>query len=209
MKHWVFDLDGTLVDSFPIYFRTLEVVFGKYGARFTPELRHAAVTDSMPEFFARHVPLANVTEAMALLTVRCDADAEHVKPYDGIMELLEDLKARGHGIAVWTNRDLSSAELILKHTGIERHIELCVSGSCVPRRKPHADGMTPITKQLQCVASDITMVGDHDHDVLAARAAGARPVRVSWNDHSAQEPCPHSHAQFYTVLEFARWAIGK
>ena len=110
---------------------------------------------------------------------------------------------------LWTNRDFSSAELILRHSGLGRHVELCVSGTCVPRRKPHGDGMAPITERLKCVAQDITMVGDHDHDMMAARAVGSRAIRVSWNDHSAQEPCIHSEAQFYKVHDFSRWALGK
>ena len=31
MKHWVFDLDGTLVDSSPAYEKAIEIIFSNFG----------------------------------------------------------------------------------------------------------------------------------------------------------------------------------
>jgi phosphoglycolate phosphatase-like HAD superfamily hydrolase len=67
MRHWVFDLDGTLVDSFSHYFDAMGEVFAAHGASFGPELRQIALTDPLQKIFERHLGRAAVPSAFELL----------------------------------------------------------------------------------------------------------------------------------------------
>src|SRR4051794_530198 len=118
MKHWVFDLDGTLVDSFHHYFEALTLVFREHGATFTSGLRKEALTDNLEVFFARHLGPAAVPTAFHRLQLLSNDDARRIRPFAGFETILQQLINSGSRVAVWTNRDLVSATLILKHSGL-------------------------------------------------------------------------------------------
>lgn len=208
MKHWVFDLDGTLVDSFHHYFVSLEEIFEGHGARFAPELRHAALTQPLVEFFEEKLGRDAVAPALQLLREKSNRDAESIRAFQALEETIRQLVARGSKVAVWTNRDLESASLILKHSGLEKYSELCVSGTCVVRRKPETEGLVRIIDHFGCAPGEVTMVGDHEHDVTAAKQVGARAVRASWHGYWREDDCTHADFQFRDAEEFRRWALG-
>jgi phosphoglycolate phosphatase len=121
--------------------------------------------------------------------------------------MIRELQARGSRVAVWTNRDLESASLILEHSGLGELMEACVSGTCVTLRKPEPEGLLRIIDRFGCRADEVTMVGDHEHDVTAAKRVGARAVRASWHAYWDEAPCPTADAQFRSVAEFQAWAL--
>lgn len=207
MQNWVFDLDGTLVDSFASYFGALEEIFRAHGAHFTSALRQAALTEPLDRFFAVHLGRAAVPSAFDQLQTLSNDGARHIRPFGGIERTIQALLERGARVAVWTNRDLVSANLILKHSGLAHLSEACVSGTCVELRKPHPQGLLRIIERFGCDPSAVTMVGDHEHDVSAAKQIGVRAVRASWHSYWKVDACPTADAQFHDVAVFTSWAL--
>lgn len=205
MKYWAFDLDGTLVDSFSHYFTALTDIFNEHGAAFSEKLHHSALTESLPLFFEQHLGATVATAAMTKLQTRSNDDATRIQPFNGMTALVETLLNQGARVGVWTNRDLISAKLILEKTGLDRLVEICVSGTCVGQRKPHPEGLVKIIEHFKCAPEHITMVGDHEYDVLGAKEIGARSVRASWHSYWDVEKCTHADFQFHTVSEFSSW----
>ena len=201
---WVFDLDGTLVDSFPQYFTCLTVIFEKYGKTFDDTLRLESLTDQLMAFLRKHLA-EHADAAMEDIRIMSRNEAGQIPPFPGIVPLLDHLKEKGARLAVWTNRDLPSATLILQHSGLSGYFQAFVSGSCVKDRKPHPEGLTRIVEELQCDLEMVTMVGDHEHDVTGAKSATVRAVRASWHRHWEVVTCGSSDHQFYSVEEFATW----
>jgi HAD superfamily hydrolase (TIGR01509 family) len=208
MRNWVFDLDGTLVDSFAHYFSALDEIFAAHGRRFAPELRKDALTESLDRFFAHHLGSAAVRPAFERLHVRSNEDARLIRPFAGLETIVTRLRQRGARVAVWTNRDLASASLILEHSGWQQHTEAMVSGTCVTLRKPHPEGLLRLIERFGCDPSEVTMVGDHEHDVTAAKTIGARAVRASWHAYWSERDCGTADAQFRSVEEFGAWALA-
>ncbi len=206
MKNWVFDLDGTLVDSFGLYFKSMREIFADHGREFHSDLHLPALTEPLGDLFSLHLGSDRVNRAFDALQEKSNLDAPRIEPFAGIPELIDELIAKGAKIAVWTNRDLQSAELILKATGLKRKLEHCVSGTCVTRRKPDAEGLKGIIRRFDCSPSDVVMVGDHEHDVLGAQSAGATAVRASWHGYWSIEKCTQADFQFFTVPDFSAWA---
>lgn len=205
MKCWVFDLDGTLVDSFEHYFVILTDIFNSNGAKFREELRLPALTQKLPEFFEQHLGKPAVSQAMITLQERSNRDASQVRPFDGVIELIQKLRERGDRVAVWTNRDLQSAQLIIQHSGLKPFVEICISGTCTVERKPFPEGLLRIINHFGCRADDVTMIGDHEHDVTAAKSVGTRAIRASWHSYWQFEPCTIADYQFHKFEDFSRW----
>lgn len=204
MRHWVFDLDGTLVDSFGRYFASLGAIFEKHGKSFGPVQFHAALTKPFDGFLSHELGREALSSALALFDEHSRNDATQIKAFDGIIDTLAELRRRKARIAVWTNRDLASAKLVLEASGLESLVELCVSGTCVTR-KPSPDGLHRLLSHFECKADEVVVVGDHEHDVTTPKGLGARGVRASWHGYWKVDPCTHADHQFYSVPEFQAW----
>lgn len=209
MKHWVFDLDGTLVDSHTIYFTSLQQVFAQLGAEFTQEDKNEVLRISSKDresFFQKRLGIQHARRASALLMTRIQEDHRKIQPFAGVRELLDILQKSQAKIAVWTARELDSAQYTLEHTGLNKYISLCVSGSCVQQCKPHPEGLLRIAKHFACEPAVIHMVGDHDNDMNAAKACGAMALRAQWlHTAEAKADCSISDWQFSEVHTLIDW----
>lgn len=204
-QHFVFDLDGTLVDSFPSFFVIMEQIFNEYGSSFPADQKLTALTIPLADFFAIHLGQHQVESAMKKLQVLSNEDAKTVRPFPGVIETLVALKKQNAEIGIWTNRDFTSADLILKHSGIAPHASILVSGTCTIQRKPHHEGLERVIEHFGVHPSQVTMVGDHHYDVLAGKTVGARSIRASWQPHWKMDPCTDSDFQFYDFEEFRKF----
>jgi phosphoglycolate phosphatase len=205
MKYWVFDLDGTLVDSFAPYFDALDLLFLAAEKKFGPHLWEAALTEHLPEFFERHLGESRVEHSLRELQDRSNRDATSIQIFSGLGALLDELIKNGSKVAIWTNRDRESSELILASTGLGDKIDLLVTGTCVEKRKPDSEGLRKVIAHFQCQPSQVTMIGDHVYDVSAAKREGARAVRASWHGYWKVPDCEVADLQFFDVPSFVGW----
>ena len=209
MKHWIFDLDGTLVDSFALYFEALTAIFKGSGKAFGPELRLPALSEYLPDFFEKHLGHRAVANAMIAIQARGNEDARRVIPFSGIIPLIEELVRSGSRIAVWTNRDRVSTELILQHSGLQKYVDICITRTCVSKPKPDSEGLLRILERFDCGPDAVTMVGDHEYDVEAAKIMGVRSVRAGWHGYWKMDRCLRADHQFESVEAFCSWVRGQ
>lgn len=209
MKLWIFDLDGTLTDSFPVFFRAMNEIFHAHGKTVTEEQLHQALGSTMPEFFTQHLGAAAAPPSLEKLR-RLSVDyAADVKTFAGIETCLEELRSRGREIAVWTARDRESTDSVLQATGLSRFASHVVTGNCVAKAKPDPEGARKVLGHFRRGGDETVMIGDHHHDVNGARAAGLTSVRASWNPYWRGERCEIAHHQFFDVEEFNAWMKEK
>jgi len=205
MKLWIFDLDGTLTDSFPVFFRAMTEIFHQHGKSLEEEQLHQALGSTMPEFFTQHLGQAAAKPALAELRRLSVERAGEVLPFSGIEECLSSLRASGREIAVWTARDRDSTDRILSVSGLGRFASHVVTGNCVSRAKPDPEGARKVLEHFRRDGEETVMIGDHHHDVNAARAAGLTGVRASWNPYWTGQLCTVAHHQFFKVEDFSLW----
>ena len=184
-----FDLDGTLVETAPDLIGTLNRMLG---ARDIPRMPVEAA-----QHLVGHGALAllrhgfqeagaawNEAKAPALLEEFL-ADylaniAVHSRPYDGVVETLERLAARGAILCVATNKRTDLSVALIGALGLERHFAVVCGPDRVSARKP--DG-AHVREAVQMAGGDparCVMVGDGAPDVQAAKAAGVPCVVVSF-----------------------------
>ena len=184
-----FDLDGTLVETAPDLIGTLNRMLG---ARDIPRMPVEAA-----QHLVGHGALAllrhgfqeagaawNEAKAPALLEEFL-ADylaniAVHSRPYDGVVETLGRLAARGAILCVATNKRTDLSVALIGALGLERHFAVVCGPDRVSARKP--DG-AHVREAVQLAGGDparAVMVGDGAPDVQAAKAAGVPCVVVSF-----------------------------
>ena len=204
MQHWVFDLDGTLIDSFPSYRSVLVDVLTPYGIKLSEEdLSHSRHV-VLPKYLERFVPPSEVAVATKKVIDISLTRQHEIKTFQGIEEVLDSIKSQDCQLSVWTARELLTARSILKETGLHRYFENLVSRDCVAVTKPHPEGLLKILNQSQSCPKKTIMIGDHPMDIHGARAAGVKAVSVGWGTDMTDAEAISDH-HFDEIPEFHNW----
>ena len=116
---------------------------------------------------------------------------QKTKPYDGIMEMLEELRRRGIPMAVCTNKHQSAAEMIVK-TLFQHGIfqEIIGDQEGLPR-KPDPQKVLRIMRDFGVTGEQTAYFGDTDVDMDTARNAGTFAVGVLWGFRPEEELVAH------------------
>lgn len=202
MKYWIFDLDGTLVDSFGNYFTAVEKLMNK---TMNTEERKVCVSLHPTDLFKLHLSPEKANEALMQLRQMDPMDAMTVAKFKSIESLLQHLKEKGCNISIFTSRDLKSATLTVEATGLKKYIDHLVSGDCVAEKKPNPEGLHQLQKLYNCQYDEMVMIGDHECDMQAGTQVGAYSVRASWHTHWEHENCELADKQFHSDEQFYSW----
>ena len=175
----VFDLDGTLVDSLSLVLRSIAHAIEPFGPP-RPTMEIFARLGGPPERFLpgligsdQHVP-----EAMERMGAFHRANQHLIAPFTGAALALENLRARGIALAIWTGRDRESGEWLLREQGLTELFATVVYGDDLPTHKPEPEGMREILRRLDVPAAETIFVGDADVDVLGGVAAGVDTILI-------------------------------
>lgn len=104
----------------------------------------------------------------------------HVKPYNGILELLEGLKAQGIKIAVLSNKPHGAAvEVVHKIFGQDMFHKIQGQTSEIPR-KPSPIGALAVAKEFGALPQECLYCGDTNTDMDTGKAAGMFTIGVTW-----------------------------
>jgi len=106
--------------------------------------------------------------------------------YEGIKELLESLKSRGHALAVATNAYRGSTIESLTHLNVYDHFDAIACYDDVEKGKPHPDMLYKILDELDHSKEKALFIGDGSRDEMASKKAEIDYIMVDWGftDHS-------------------------
>lgn len=180
---WVFDLDGTLVDSRFDLVSAVNATLAHRGLAALPEdIVVSHIGDGAEDLIRRSLEAAGmpgpeIRDGFAD-TMRWFLDyyGEHCLDrtvlYPGALELLDDLAARGRPLAVLTNKPEKPTLKILEHLGILARFRAVVPGDGPLGRKPDPTGLAYILRNVNASPQESVLVGDSLQDLRTARAAG-------------------------------------
>lgn len=206
-RHWIFDLDGTLVDSFNPYFTVLSRILAEHGLGLEESEKRRCIGLPAKDYLETKLAAEHVKHALLRLSEQSNRDAAMVRPFPGIEDVLHHLSRSGRTISIWTSRDLVSTELVLKHTGLDKLISIIQSGTCVVQKKPQPEGIQRIADHHSATPAEMVMIGDHDMDMRGGRGFGVQSVRASWHGVWSEDKCALADRQFYDVASFKRWVL--
>ena len=100
--------------------------------------------------------------------------------YNGIRETLAELKARGHRLAVFSNKPHRFTERIINQAFGEGYFDFILGGTPEIRHKPDPIGIVYIRKMLGVNPEDTYMVGDLPADAASAVDAKVNFIGALW-----------------------------
>ncbi len=190
----VFDLDGTLLNSLEDLADSANWVLEQHGFPTHPvDAYRYFVGDGVRKLIERILPQEERTDArieqcrqefVAYYKVHME---DKTCVYEGITELLAELKNRGLKIAVATNKvHVAVAPLMAKYFPNIRFDAMIGQREGVPV-KPAPQIMFDILKETGCEPSEALHVGDTATDMQLAHNAGVTPVGVLWGYRPLEE----------------------
>jgi phosphoglycolate phosphatase-like HAD superfamily hydrolase len=174
----VFDLDGTLLDSLPLVLRAIDHALEPYGTRSSMEI-FARLGGPPERFLPTLVPdTADVPMLLARMESFNRENGHLIRPFTGVPQLLQALRAQGIQRAIWTGRDRASAEWLLREHALEGEFDTMVCGDDLPTHKPDPEGLREILRRLRVSEVETLLVGDADVDVLGGAACGVDTLLI-------------------------------
>jgi len=193
----LFDLDGTLVDTIPLilacYEHTLRAHLPGYdpGRRVIISNLGRSLDDILMDY-ARDAGAADPAAAgrEMLQTYRAFQRVHLpllIRPYEGVREMLEGLRARGLTLGVVTSKVEWAARETYERYGLDRFLSIEVFHDDTVRHKPDPEPLQHAAEKGGLEAARTVYVGDSVHDMAAGRAAGMRTIGALWGPSGREE----------------------
>ena len=178
----LFDLDGTLIDSGPIIMASMRhasvTVLGR-----EPDEERVRAAIGGPGLIAQMREL-DPDRVDALVDVyRAHTEPLHatLQAFDGVLELLPELRRRGHQLGIVTAKRVATVQLAFDRFPLLRELtDVLVGAEDTERHKPDPDPVLEALRRLGATPDDAVYVGDSPFDIRAGRAAGAFAIAVGW-----------------------------
>lgn len=177
----LFDLDGTVVDSGAIILASLRHATQTVLGETIPDERLlATVGGSGLASQMRDFDPERVDELVRVYT-------EHNRPLhaelaacDGMLNLLEELKAGGRRLGIVTAKRRATVDLAFETVPIAHLFDVVVAGDETERHKPHPEPLLRALAQVGATVETAAYVGDSPFDIQAAKAGGLTAIAVTW-----------------------------
>ena len=187
----IFDLDGTILNTLEDLADSTNYALKTcgYPERTMDEVRQF-VGNGIRKLMERAVPEGTPVEEIdrvhetftAHYKVHC---ADKTRPYDGIMELLQNLKKDGCKLAVVSNKaDYGVQELCKQY--FDGVFDFAVGEREGIRKKPAPDSVNEVLKTLGCSRERAVYIGDSDVDIQTAANAQMDHIIVEWGFRDVQ-----------------------
>lgn len=179
----LFDLDGTITDSAPGIVNSIRYALEKRGMEILPEPELRGFIG--PPLKERFQEVFSVTEEESVQMVELYREYYGEKGifenrvYDGVMEMLRQLKDAGIRLLIATAKPEGYANIIAEHFGFGKYFDF-IGGACMDGSR--TDKYEVIEYVLDsCGIEDresVIMVGDRSHDMIGAKKAGIHSLGI-------------------------------
>jgi HAD superfamily hydrolase (TIGR01549 family) len=179
----IFDWDGTIVDS-------AQAMFLSYRHAYKHHLGITFPRDDAD--FRRLVPMRLAESSARYGGTRAAAVAAGYsryyeqegyktgRVYAGVREMLSELRRRGYGLGVASNKGRGRIGVDIAFLGLDGCFDVLVTSEDTAERKPHPAPLLKAAQQLGLPPAALAYAGDYRGDILAAHAAGMFAIAVGW-----------------------------
>ena len=194
MQAVIFDMDGVLVDSEPLYEQHLQAFLIQIGVT-QPEL----LTVSLKGVNSRDTNTLLIEtfnleyEIEELITMSRQAYLDHLNSLEnlpsipGVVGLVKQLIKSGYTLALASSASAKRIDLFLTKLKLNRYFPVIACGDDVERSKPAPDIFLLAAKKLGVKPKDCVVIEDAQNGVRAAKSAGMKCIAYAGSDHNTDD----------------------
>lgn len=188
----IFDMDGVLTDSEPLWKIAMEKAFAAAGSRLTKKDFQQTVglrIDEVVAYWAKHEnwTMSPAEIERTIMHNMCELIRDHAIALPGVIKTLEYLKSRQIKIGLATSSYEQLIEAVLKKLGIKHHFNFTHSAEHEEFGKPHPAVYLTVANRLQVNPTRCLVIEDSFNGIISAKAARMHVVCIPEKTH---EPDP-------------------
>ena len=204
-KYIIFDFDGTLANTNDIIVASWQATYEHYLGHTLPVREiEASFGEILVNTIGRMIPDAPVNEVVDFYRSYQDSHQQEYEVYvfEGVREILEQLRARGCIIGVGTSRTAYSFRNYMKKLEMDQLVDEVVTMNDVSSHKPDPETIDALLIKMMANAGEpydecsgipehvrdaAVMIGDTKYDIGCANNAGVDSVIVGWSHYVDEE----------------------
>ena len=178
IKAVIFDMDGVIIDSEPIYFQIQKKVFDKLGFYVSEEEYNTFIGLGVRTMWERLKSTRNLSQSIEeLIGFNNRMILDFFKKYGEIKaiphfrEFLNSLLEEGIKVAVASSTSKATIEIILKKLNLLKLFDVIISGEEVKNGKPAPDIFLETALRLKLPSENCIVIEDSKNGVIAAKNA--------------------------------------
>lgn len=201
---FLFDLDGTLVDTTDIYVNVWGILLEPYHANVDRSFFNTYIDGNNDEVvLTMLIPRLGVGEREELSRRKDElflTFLDRLVVVGGAQKFMEGVRRAGHCVGVVTNCNRLVAETILRHCGLERLVDVLVIGNECRRPKPHPDPYQKAKDFFKC--EKVIVFEDSGTGLCSARGVSPHCI-VGVNSHMKDEGVLRQQGAHIVVSDFS------
>lgn len=187
----LFDLDGTLTDPGRGITNSVAHSLKKFGIEIEDRKElYKFIGPPLHESFMKYYGFSREEAETAVAYFReyfRDTGIFENEVYDGIENLLKEIKTSGRKIILATSKPEEFAKRILVHFALDRYFDFAAGATMDTSRVKKGDVIAYALKESGCSAENAVMIGDKMHDILGAKENGLASIGVLFGYGSREE----------------------
>ena len=203
----IFDMDGVLIDSEPLWKIAMEEVFTSVGSQLTKKDFQRTVglrLDEVVCFWHREEGWQNVTpkevewqivDRMKVLI------KEHPQPLPGVLETLAFLKQSGKKVGLATSSYEPLVQAVLSALSVTNYFDFTHSAEHESHGKPHPAVYLTVAQSLRVDPQNCLVIEDSLNGIISAKAARMHVVCIPEKTHHPEPRLSLADFQFDTMKE--------
>jgi mannitol-1-/sugar-/sorbitol-6-/2-deoxyglucose-6-phosphatase len=180
----IFDMDGLLVDTEPLWHEAANEIFGKHGVLLTPE-NHAATTGlRTKEFIQWWFPRFGISTEHAataekeIVALVIQKFLQKGKALPGVAYIFNFFQQRNFKIGIATSSGMELVNTVINFLQLPGKLDAIVSGAELPYAKPHPQVFIDCAAALNVSPENCVCFEDSFNGMIAAKAARMKCVMV-------------------------------
>ena len=189
-KYIIFDFDGTIANTNDVIIASWQATFEHYLGHSMPvRTIEATFGETLYDTIDRLLPGTPVDEVVDYYRTFQDTHQEDYPVYvfEGVRELIAQLRESGRKIGVATSRTINSFSRYMSALDMEGCVDEVVTMEDVTRHKPHPESIDRVMQKLGASPDEAIMIGDTKYDIGCANNAGVESVLVGWSHYVDME----------------------
>lgn len=206
LKGFIFDLDGTLINSLPVVRTSLIRTLTHFSHREYSDKDLTSLLGPTEEGIFKTLFPDSWNESLQFYLEEYDRlHADYAEPFPGIVEALNLLQERRIKLALVSGKGIGSMKISLKHSGLEHFFEHIITGSEHRASKP--EHIRKILDVWEFDPEEAAYVGDIAYDVQAAKEVGVLSISALWAETAQIQKVLAANPElaFHKVESFIEW----
>lgn len=208
IRHIIFDLDGTLIDSNIVCVQILSEMLAARGVHdgINPVVARAFMSRGGVDMVAGLLGDACIDPAADLAEFRARYQRHPTPPetvFPGVSQGLRRLRSAGYVLSICSNKPQVLCDQVLAETDLAEHFAVVVGGRAGLRAKPAPDLLDAVLGELGAVPEECLYVGDSELDHAVAQSA-SMPFHFMTYGYAAADWVPEAcatHACFPSLID--------